>query len=87
MKGTANSNPCLFIDALKGIEKTKLSASGGITKKALVTESLFEDRFSNPFVPEVKKNVVRIKKNSFKRLLIMDNAPVMKHFYRITIKI
>lgn len=55
MKGTANSNPCLFIDALKGIEKTKLSASGSITKKALVTEYLFEDWFSNPFVPEVKK--------------------------------
>ncbi len=60
--------------ALKGLVKATLPVIWKANKKAWVTASLFEDWFSNHFVPEVKK-YCEDKDIPFHVLLLVDNAP------------
>lgn len=60
--------------AFKGVVKSTLPIIWKVNKKAWVTASLFEDWFSNYFVPEAKKYCEE-KEIPFNILLILDNAP------------
>lgn len=60
--------------AFKGIWKGSLPVIWKSNKKAWVTLALFEDWFTNHFVPEVERYCAA-KNIPFKILLILDNAP------------
>jgi hypothetical protein len=60
--------------ALKGKVKTLLPVSWRSNSKAWVTATLFQDWFSNYFLPAVRPYL--LKSNlSFKCLLLLDNVP------------
>ena len=60
--------------ALKGIRKSQLPVIWKANKKAWVTLAVFEDWFTNHFVPSVERYYTE-KDIPFKVLLVLDNAP------------
>ncbi|XP_064087452.1 tigger transposable element-derived protein 1-like [Macrobrachium nipponense] len=60
--------------AFKGILKSQLPVIWKSNQKAWVTLCIFEDWFTNHFVPTVKEYCIQ-KNLPFKALLVLDNAP------------
>ena len=66
---------------LKGVDKKALPVIWRSNKKAWVTVTLFEEWFSQNFIPEVKK-FCEEKGIPFNILLLMDNAPSHPSFLK-----